>query len=108
MACWLDPNGRDESMGFMNPFAERYDDVRVYRFYFGRFIAYVKVDQRPFRVPLATMALGRQSDLIITRRDHKTSKDFAAMVSGAKSQYENSRRARQKFTRTSIEELPKP
>lgn len=44
MACWLSSDGHDESVGFMDPFAERYDGVNVYRFYFGSYIAYIKAD----------------------------------------------------------------
>lgn len=106
MSCWLSPDGRDENIGFMNPFAERYDALRVYRFYFGRFVAYIKVDQRPFRSPLLTTALGSQPNLIIIRRDHRTSKDFAAMVIGAKGQYENSRKAKERFSGTSFRDSP--
>jgi hypothetical protein len=94
ISCWIGPDGRDEHVGFMNPFAERYDDIRGYRFYFGRFTAYVKVDQRPFRRPLGTMSLGTQAELFIVRRDHRASKDFAAMINTAIVQHENSQRAK--------------
>jgi hypothetical protein len=100
MAGWLSPEGNDENIGFMNPFAERYDGVRIYRFYFGRFIAYMKVDHRPFRPPLAQAALGVQRDLIIIRRKHEGSKDFSAMRSTARAQYENSLREKYLRSRT--------
>jgi hypothetical protein len=94
MACWLSREGKDQNIGFMNPFAERYDGVKVYRFYFGRFIAYMKVDQRAFREPLSRSALGAQRDLVIIRRDHQSSKDFSAMRSTARAQYDNSIRVK--------------
>jgi hypothetical protein len=93
MACWLSADGLDESVGFMDPFAERYDGVNVYRFYFGPYIAYIKVDRRPFAEPLSQTALGAQPFLTIIRRDHRSSKDFASMVRTAKAQHQNSLRA---------------
>lgn len=95
MACWLSADGRDESVGFMDPFAERYDGVNVYRFYFGPYIAYIKADQRPFTEPLSQAALGAKPLLTIIRREHRGSKDFAAMVRTARAQHQNSLRAKQ-------------
>lgn len=99
MACWLSPEGRDESVGFMDPFFERYDGVNTYRFYFGPYLAYIKVDQKPFKEPLLHASLGVRPDLVIIRRDHRSSKDFAAMVRTARVQYENSIRAKRMTSR---------
>jgi hypothetical protein len=94
MSCWLSNDGRDESVGFMDPFPERYGGVNVYRFYFGAYTAYIKVDQRPFSEPLSHTALCAQPFLNIVRRDHRNSKDFAAMLTTAAAQHENSAKAK--------------
>ena len=57
----------------MDPTAERWDDVRAYRFYLGRFVAYIKVDSRPLPEPLAKAALTPDGPL------HVLSRQFAAL-----------------------------
>jgi hypothetical protein len=60
----------------MDPFAERWDGVRSYRFYLGRFVAYTKVDSRPFPEQLAKAALTPGGPLHVISRKLAASKDF--------------------------------
>jgi hypothetical protein len=60
----------------MDPTAERWDDVRAYRFYLGRFVAYVKVDSRPLPEPLAKAALTPDGPLHVLSRQFAASKDL--------------------------------
>jgi hypothetical protein len=62
----------------MDPFEERWDDVRAYRFYLGRFIAYIKVDQRPLPERLGKVALTPDGPLHVVSRRLTGSKDFRA------------------------------
>jgi hypothetical protein len=62
----------------MDPFAERWDGVRSYRFYLGRFVAYIKVDRRPFPEPLAKAVLHPEGPLRLISRQLAASKDFRA------------------------------
>ena len=63
----------------MDPFAERWDGVRAYRIYLGRFVAYIKVDSRPFTEPLAKAALTPDGPLHVVSRRLAASKDFHVM-----------------------------
>ena len=63
----------------MDPFAERWSGVRSYRFYLGRFVAYIKVDRRPFRQPFAKDALTPERPLHVICRQLTASKDFRVM-----------------------------
>jgi hypothetical protein len=61
----------------MDPCAGRWDGgVRYYRFYLGRFVAYIKVDRRPFPDPLAKAVLSPNGPLHIISREFAASKDF--------------------------------
>jgi hypothetical protein len=61
----------------MDPVEQRSDGgVRSYRFYLGRFVAYTKVDRRPFPEQLARGALTPVGPLHVASRQLATSKDF--------------------------------
>ena len=60
----------------MDPFAERWDGVRSYRFYLDRFVAYIKVDRRPLPEQLAKAALTPEGPLHVVSRQLAASKDF--------------------------------
>ena len=76
----------------MDPFVERWDGVRSYRFYLGRFVAYIKVDGRPFPEQLARAALTPRGPLQVISRRLAASKDFS--VAEHVLAYEISRRRR--------------
>jgi hypothetical protein len=61
---------------WMDPIAERWDLVRSYRFYLGRFVTYVKVDSRPLPEQLAKAALTPEGPLHVVSRQLAASKDF--------------------------------
>jgi hypothetical protein len=65
-----------DSPVIMDPFAERWDGVRAYRFYLGRFVAHIKVDRRPFLGPFAKVALSPNGPLHLISRELAASKDF--------------------------------
>ena len=73
-STWHPSSIMDPSM-IMDPFGERWDDVRAYRFYLGRFVAYIKVDRRPFPDPLAKAVLSPNGPLHIISREFAASKD---------------------------------
>ena len=63
----------------MDPCAGRWDvGVRYYRFYLGRFVAYIKVDSRPLPEPLPKAALRADGPLHLISRELAASKDFRA------------------------------
>jgi hypothetical protein len=62
----------------MDPFAEQWDGVRSYRFYLGRFVAYIKVDHRPFPELLVKAALRPEGPLHLIPRQFAASADFRA------------------------------
>jgi hypothetical protein len=66
----------DSESLIMDPFAERWDGVRSYRFYLGRFVAYIKVDSRPFPELLARAALTPEGPLHVISRELARSQDF--------------------------------
>jgi hypothetical protein len=59
----------------MDPFSERLFEARTYRFYLGQFVAYIKVDQRPFPERFEGAALSREPPLHIISRDLAASKE---------------------------------
>jgi len=65
-----------DSPVIMDPFVERWDGVRAYRFYLGRFVAYIKVDRRPFPGPFAKAVLSPNGPLHLISRELAASKDF--------------------------------
>jgi hypothetical protein len=62
----------------MDPFEERWNGVRAYRFYLGRFVMYIKVDGRPFPEPHTKVALTPDGPLHVVSRQLTGSKDFRA------------------------------
>ena len=77
LARWI-----DDGFGpiFMDPFAERYDGRNYYRFYCGRLVIYVKVDQRKTRAKFSDMQLAPGRDLYLVARKLKRSKEWPLMV----------------------------
>ena len=80
--------------GLMDPFRERWSGVNAYRFYFGEFVAYVKVDRRPFPPDLAPFALTASPDVMVASRNFEKSKDLEAMRRTAIGQHINSGKIR--------------
>ena len=61
----------------MDPCAGRWDGgVRYYRFYLGKFVAYMKVDSRTLPEPLPKAALRADGSLHLLSRELAASKDF--------------------------------
>lgn len=98
LAAFMSSEGKDQSIGLMDPIRQRYAGVNVYRFYFGPYHAHIKVDQRAFEPALRVAALGQNSLLRIVRRDFDGSKDFKAMKLAAVGQHRNSIDARQRLS----------
>ena len=71
-----DTEHRSLVTGLMDPFRERWSNVNAYRFYFGEFVAYVKVDRRPFPPDLKLFALAIGPEVLVASRDFAKSKDF--------------------------------
>ncbi len=72
----------DDGFGpvFMNPFRERYDGVNFYRVYCGRYVIYIKVDQRKTGPKLRELQLAQGRDLYLVARDLKASKEWPIMA----------------------------
>ena len=63
----------------LDPFSERYDGVFYYRLYLGRYIAYVKVDQRAVPSDLADFVLMPNSQLVVLAREFHDSNEKSVM-----------------------------
>lgn len=76
---WWSAFRMDWTPGLMDPFQERWDGVNAYRFYFGKVVAYIKVDTRPVPLAFQTIVMMPGRDLIFAMRDFDNSKDLKAM-----------------------------
>jgi hypothetical protein len=63
----------------LNPHPERWSGVNAYRLYLGKVIAYIKVDSRPFPLPLSRFSLRNGLPCRIISRTLAGSKDIMAM-----------------------------
>jgi hypothetical protein len=80
----------------MDPFAEHWAGVRTYRFYLGRFMASIKVDQRPFAALVAKAALSSEGPLHLISRKLAASKEIREVkhIIGANKQLKSGRTKR--------------
>jgi hypothetical protein len=60
----------------MDPFLEEIFDVQTYRFYLGRYVAAIKVDNRPFPTELESCLLRPGQPCLLVLRHHAAAKDF--------------------------------
>jgi hypothetical protein len=67
------------SPGVMDPFKERWNGIRAYRFYLGRVIAYIKADSQPTPRAFREIALRPGEPLVLMARRFETSNDARAM-----------------------------
>lgn len=80
LSRWMDDD--DETLpttAMMNPHREKWDDVNAYRLYLGKIVAYIKVDQRPFTEPFASLSLRASGPCQIVSRRLAMSKDLNVM-----------------------------
>ena len=75
----------------LDPYPERWDNVKAYRVYLGRVVAYIKVDKQPFREPFSRLSLQAQGPCQVIARSFSQSKDLQAMkrtaVASARNRY---------------------
>lgn len=64
---------------FMDPFAEKYGGVNYYRVYCGRYVLYIKIDQRKTIKKLRELQLGSSNELFLIARELKKSKEWPVM-----------------------------
>lgn len=64
----------------MDPIREKWEGVNSYRLYLGQFVAYIRVDQQPFRPPFDKISLLREPQLFVISRSLKSSKDRLALI----------------------------
>ena len=98
LSRWDD--AEDEShptTGMMNPHRERWGDVNAYRLYFGKVVAYVKVDKRNFSEPFAPLSLQAGPPCRIVNRRLSTSKDLKAMQKTAVAAERNRQLLRRRY-----------
>lgn len=74
LSMWNDLDEKDSGL-MMDPFKEKWDGVNSYRFYFGYFVAYIKVDQRDFTGVFEKIALGNTDTLRVIGRNIEESRD---------------------------------
>jgi len=62
----------------MSPFKFRFKDTQIttYKFYFGNFVAFIKVDNRPFDEELKAVQLTPNKPLVIVRLNYKGSNEY--------------------------------
>ncbi len=65
-----------QSQMHLSPYKDRIDGVNVLRIYMGEYIAYVKVDKRPYSDAFSFFQLSDQIPLVITARDLDVSDEF--------------------------------
>ena len=65
---------------YMDPLYERYEGVNFYRFYGGRFIFYIKIDQRKTPLKLNPFQLADGPDLTLAARDLEKSKELSLII----------------------------
>ena len=72
----------DDGFGpvFMDPFPERYDGVKFYRVYCGRYVLCVKVDCRDTGPTLRELQVAPTRPLLVCARDLRKSKEWPEMV----------------------------
>lgn len=76
VACFTDLPSKTV---MLDPFKERYEGVKYYRFFLGHYIAYIKVDQQPTSQVFAPIALRPDSPLFLAGRKFHQSKEKAVM-----------------------------
>lgn len=77
LARWHSDQVPDETFRFhSSPYQSRIDGVNVVRLYMGEFVAYVKVDRRPFPIPFSEHVLGATTPLTVVARDPLISDEF--------------------------------
>lgn len=74
-----DPQEGPPPTAILNPHRERWQGVNAWRIYLGRVVAYLKVDQRPFPEPLASLSLQSAAVCTVIERNFWGSKDMSAM-----------------------------
>ena len=82
LSCWgmeKDDDAHILSRTNMDPFAEKWDGINSYRFYFGDVVAYIKVDKRLFSKELNSIILGASDSVLMVTRDFMSSYDLSAM-----------------------------
>lgn len=65
--------------GMLDPHRERKDGVNFVRFYLDRYVAYIKVDQRPVPAFMTKIHLTRSRPLVVIARNSSSSSDLNVM-----------------------------
>ena len=85
MSRWIaSPNKEAFADGLMSPILEKWHGINAVRMYFGKVVAYIKVDKRPFPEHIRGFVLGAHTSAVQIAREFDSSKDFAAMMNVAK------------------------
>lgn len=80
LSYWTVENDSDDlTKCLMDPFFERWNGINAYRFYFGRFVAYIKADKRNFSDEMQKFGIRSSSTLIVPCRTYEKSKDFGVL-----------------------------
>ena len=75
----------------LDPHPDRYDGVNYFRFYLAGFVAYIKVDRRPAKEPLADFILQPDMPVTVLQRSAREGKDGAVMRELARSAWKSKR-----------------
>lgn len=100
LSRWIvDEESQYITEGLMDPFLESSEDVNIYRFYFGKVVAHIKADPRPFPDGYRTLALLEQPTVLLVAREASKSKDWTAMINTVKEAHINYDEMQQKRQR---------
>ena len=91
---WRDESEKIPTTAMLDPRPEKWFGVNAYRLYFGKTVAYVKVDSRPFHPRLQAISLRAAPPVLVVARAMSESKDYRALRSAAKLSSENVTRVR--------------
>jgi len=86
---WGDEDDRVPTTAILNPHREKWFGVNAYRLYFGKIVAYIKVDTRPFPKQLKAVSLRSAPPVFVVARNMTESKDFRAMKHNVQKAEEN-------------------
>lgn len=84
LSVWNDKADLGESrFPLLDPIKERWEGVNSYRIYFGKIVAYIKVDKQEFPSELRSISLISSSDVVLLARSFIESKDKKVVYSTA-------------------------
>jgi hypothetical protein len=91
VSCWTEDSSRVPMTALLDPSRDKWRGVNAYRIYFGRIMACVKVDRRPFPDEMRTASLQTNSKTLVVEREMMSSKEYQVMKFTVKRSEENAK-----------------